>query len=79
MFLFKACPRCRGDIDMADPDDVYCVQCGHRPTAAVPCPKCGSRQSVQLAQASQPGNTRYCCARCGRIFTARGWRRGALP
>ena len=31
MILFKACPRCGGDVNAAYPDDVHCVQCAHRP------------------------------------------------
>ena len=36
MILFKACPRCGGDIDITYADDVHCVQCGHRPEAVYP-------------------------------------------
>jgi hypothetical protein len=31
VILFKGCPRCEGDIDATHRDDVYCIQCGHRP------------------------------------------------
>lgn len=31
VILFKACPRCDGDVDTTYRDDIYCVQCGHRP------------------------------------------------
>ena len=39
MILFKACPRCGGDIDNTYPDDAYCVQCSHRPQMAYPVPR----------------------------------------
>ena len=35
MILFKACPRCGGDVDATYEDDPYCVQCSHRPGAAL--------------------------------------------
>ena len=31
MILFKACPRCGGDVDTSQTDDVRCIQCAHRP------------------------------------------------
>ena len=31
MILFKACPRCGGDVDATDKTDIFCVQCAHRP------------------------------------------------
>ena len=31
MILFKACPRCGGDVDTSRADDVRCLQCAHRP------------------------------------------------
>ena len=31
MILFKACPRCGGDVDTSYSDDIYCLQCGNRP------------------------------------------------
>ena len=31
MILFKACPRCGGDVDATYRQDVYCIQCAHRP------------------------------------------------
>ena len=33
MILFKACPRCGGDVDTSQADDVRCFQCAHRPDA----------------------------------------------
>ena len=39
MFLLKACPRCSGDIDVTYPEDVYCVQCAHRPQVVYPGPR----------------------------------------
>ena len=31
MILFKSCARCGGDLDATYKDDVYCIQCSHRP------------------------------------------------
>ena len=31
MILFKACPRCGGDVDTSHADDIRCLQCAHRP------------------------------------------------
>lgn len=39
MILFKACPRCGGDIDTIRPEDVYCVQCSYRPAVVYPKPR----------------------------------------
>jgi len=35
MILFKACPRCGGDVDTSHADDVRCIQCAHRPDVEV--------------------------------------------
>jgi predicted RNA-binding Zn-ribbon protein involved in translation (DUF1610 family) len=39
LILFKACPRCGGDIDATYQDDVRCVQCSHRPEVKYPGPR----------------------------------------
>ena len=39
MILFKACPRCGGDVDTTYHEDAYCVQCSHRPTVVFPGPR----------------------------------------
>ncbi len=62
MILFKACPRCGGDVDTTQDDDVRCIQCAHRPDAAA------------LAAHRRPGgppsdgagapDTRCTCPRC---------------
>ena len=39
MILFKACPRCGGDIDATYPEDSFFVQCAHRPHAVKPGPQ----------------------------------------
>ncbi len=58
MILFKACPRCGGDVDTSQADDARCIQCAHRPDdnalAALVNPH------GQLG--SRPGCT---CPRCG--------------
>ena len=38
MILFKSCARCGGDIDATYKDDVYCIQCSHRPQVMFPGP-----------------------------------------
>ena len=39
MILFKACPRCGGDVDVTYTDNAYCVQCSHRPEVSYPGPR----------------------------------------
>ena len=39
MILLKACPRCGGDVDATWSDDVYCIQCSHRPVAPFLAPR----------------------------------------
>lgn len=52
MILFKACPRCGGDVDATYHDDVYCVQCAFRPVAVFPGPRIlGSRPPTAVIQA----------------------------
>ncbi len=46
MILFKACPRCGGDVDATHPDDVSCVQCAHRPTAVLPGPRVADNRNM---------------------------------
>lgn len=29
MFLFKSCPRCRGDLNLSLEGELTCLQCGH--------------------------------------------------
>jgi hypothetical protein len=29
MFLYKSCPRCRGDLNLTLEKDLVCLQCGH--------------------------------------------------
>ncbi len=45
--LFKACPRCGGDVDASYYDDVYCVQCAYRPRIAFPGPRVVAEQFGQ--------------------------------
>lgn len=36
MFLYKTCPRCRGDLNLTLEKELVCLQCGHevpRPAA----------------------------------------------
>ena len=39
VILFKACPRCGGDIDATYLEDARCFQCSHRPDVAYPGPR----------------------------------------
>ena len=36
MILFKACPRCGGDVDATYRDDAFCIQCSFRPQMGYP-------------------------------------------
>jgi len=48
MFLFKACPRCRGDLIVGGEEDesaVTCLQCGY----------VGELLIAQLAERARPG------------------------
>jgi hypothetical protein len=29
MFLYKSCPRCRGDLNLTLERELICLQCGH--------------------------------------------------
>jgi hypothetical protein len=29
MFLYKTCPRCRGDLNLTLEKELVCLQCGH--------------------------------------------------
>ena len=39
MILFKACPRCGGDVDVTYYADSFCFQCAYRPTVVYPGPR----------------------------------------
>ena len=64
--LFKACPRCSGDIDVTYTEDIYCIQCGNRPHLL---------ESLTAAVDVEPG---YGRAR-PRAATASSNRDGSLP
>ena len=53
MILFKACPRCGGDVDTTYPDDALCVQCGHRPDVVYPGPRINEAGLKDKAPAGQ--------------------------
>ena len=38
LIIFRACPRCGGDVDATYSEDPYCVQCAYRPELAYPGP-----------------------------------------
>ena len=49
VILFKACPRCAGDVDATYHDDVHCVQCAYRPTVVFPGPRIVEEQHGNTA------------------------------
>ena len=62
MILFKACTRCGGDVDMTYGDDVYCVQCSHRPDVAHPGPRvisASAKGPIAAVPTQAPGSPRY--------------------
>ena len=84
MILFKACPRCGGDVDTSHADDVRCIQCAHRPDpaglaephdgpagrgAVSPCPRCESTRLVPLDRLRASDNHCYRCRPCGHVFS----------
>lgn len=105
VILFKACVRCGGDVEATYAEDVYCIQCAHRPAAAEAlaamasaegtgglemgfsasapesgvgtpaalavntCPRCKSKDLVQLDRLKREGNVCYRCRPCGHIFS----------
>ena len=54
MILFKACPRCGGDVDTTYRDDVYCVQCAYRPTVVFSGPVFAEGWRGKAASAAPP-------------------------
>ena len=78
MILFKSCARCGGDVDATFESDVYCVQCGHRPTVPtlaaghpVWCPACRSGGVARLDRLNDDDHACYRCQTCGHIFSPR--------
>ena len=83
MILLKGCARCGGDVDATFRDDIYCIQCGHRPSPSleqlnaagagpipgIPCSSCRSRQTVRLEKLHPKDNACYRCRACGHIFS----------
>ena len=68
MILFKACPRCRGDVDTTYGDDVHCIQCGNRPAVVFPGPRIlsdGYRLKVALADNDVDEHSGIVCPSCG--------------
>jgi len=84
VILFKACPRCGGDVEATNSDDVYCVQCSHRPEVVYPGP-CIRRKAENnpvapgmaffgySSNASQPTASEGIakCRRCGTVEVVR--------
>ena len=69
MILFKACPRCGGDVDTTYGDDVHCVQCGNRPAVVFPGPRIltdSERLKGNLAD-SDVDSSGIICPSCGTI------------
>ena len=71
MILFKSCPRCGGDVDATHADDVYCVQCSHRPEVAYPGPRIvqkpakASESTVGADHTGGSPGTAGRCPKCG--------------
>ena len=68
MIIFKACPRCNGDIDTtASDEDAYCVQCGYRPGVVYPGPHITERPDYeQVSEGEGAGApTQATCPKCG--------------
>ena len=80
MILFKACPRCGGDVDTTYNDDIYCVQCAYRPAVVFPGPRIlearrehGTAPLGDPASGRQPGHGEVAdsieeealCPKCG--------------
>ena len=59
MILFKACPRCGGDVDATHPEDVFCVQCSHRPMVAYPGPRVINPTPPSPVEGAQTSGGRY--------------------
>ena len=70
MILFKACPRCSGDVDTTYGDDVHCVQCGNRPAVVFPGPRIlpiGARPEAALADGDVDEGMEIICPSCGTV------------
>ena len=65
MILFKRCPRCGGDVDAADHDDPYCVQCAYRPTLVYPGPRVVARRACAPVDGRAPTEGDEMCPKCG--------------
>jgi hypothetical protein len=72
VILFKACPRCEGDVDATFQNDVFCVQCGHRlpETSLMPRSQAiqqGQYKGVHASAHQQEEDSEGCgifCPRC---------------
>ena len=70
MILFKACPRCGGDLDTTYGDDVHCVQCGNRPAVVFPGPRILSGSELlmpSLADGDVNESGEIICPSCGTV------------
>ena len=78
MILFKACPRCGGDVDATYTDDISCIQCSHSPSVSelpgvrARVPDAGSSRNrgpsePAVARVLQAigGQSSSACPRCG--------------
>ena len=57
VILFKACPRCGGDVDTTHTEDIFCVQCAYRPQASDLGPR-------EVGQAPGGETVAALCPRC---------------
>ena len=62
VILFKACPRCGGDVDATYHSDVYCVQCSYRPAVVFPGPRIVEGKSRELGGEAV---AKMVCPSCG--------------
>ena len=70
MILFKACPRCGGDVDTTYGDDVHCVQCGNRPAVVFPGPRIlpyTERSRAPLVDVDVEESVGIVCPSCGTV------------
>ena len=70
MILFKACPRCGGDVDTTYGDDVHCVQCGNRPAVVFPGPRIlpdSERLKAPLVGSDVDESGGIVCPSCGTV------------
>ena len=51
VIVFKACPKCGGDVDTTYNEDIYCIQCAYRPDVVSPAPRVVERRPEETPRA----------------------------